>query len=187
MFLAGQEVKNPLASKFASAFWPFDPGIISYYYKKSCFSNIIRVCWWYLTPYIKKREIPMYLPLSSKYTFLRWHYPNQVYGSKFWTSSQPVKQAPRFIYKIQYSSVGKKCQYQYKNIFGHILESHIPESDAGVTDKLYINCILQECFREAVICFCNAEYGKMHKKNRAYSKKSCERAEIAENPLTNAL
>ena len=26
------------------------------------------------------------------------------------------------------------------------------------------NCILQECFREAVICFCNAEYGKMHKK-----------------------
>lgn len=27
-----------------------------------------------------------------------------------------------------------------------------------------INCILQECFREAVICFCNAEYGKMHKK-----------------------
>ena len=114
MFLAGQEVKNPLASKLASAFWPFDPGIISYYYKKSCFSNIIRVCWWYLTPYIKKREIPMYLPLSSKYTFLRWHYPNQVYGSKFWTSSQPVKQAPRFIYKIQYSSVEEKCQYQYK-------------------------------------------------------------------------
>ena len=56
MFLAGQEVKNPLASKLASAFWPFDPGIISYYYKKSCFSNIIRVCWWYLTPYIKKER-----------------------------------------------------------------------------------------------------------------------------------
>ena len=26
------------------------------------------------------------------------------------------------------------------------------------------NCILQKCFCEAVICFCNAEYGKMHKK-----------------------
>ena len=26
------------------------------------------------------------------------------------------------------------------------------------------NCILQECFRETAICFCNAEYGKMHKK-----------------------
>ena len=33
------------------------------------------------------------------------------------------------------------------------------------------NCILQECFREAVICFCNAEYGKMHKKQR---KKVCK-------------
>ena len=63
-------------------------------------------------------------------------------GSKLKTSSQPVKQAPRFIYKIQYSSVGKKCQYQYKNIFGHILESHILESDAGVTDKLYITGML---------------------------------------------
>ena len=62
--------------------------------------------------------------------------------SKSGISSQPVKQAPRFIYKIQYSSVGKKCQYQYKNISGHILESHILESDVGVTDKLYITGML---------------------------------------------
>ena len=33
------------------------------------------------------------------------------------------------------------------------------------------NCILQECFREAVICFCNAEYGKMHKKTEHTLKK----------------
>ena len=33
-------------------------------------------------------------------------------------------------------------QYQYKNISGHILESHILESDAGVTDKLYITGML---------------------------------------------
>ena len=183
MFLADQEVKNPLASKLASAFWPFDPGIISYYYKKSCFSNIIRVCWWYLTPYIKKREIPMYLPLSSKYTFLRWHYPNQVYGSKFWTSSQPVKQAPRFIYKIQYSSVEEKCQYQYKNISGHILESHILESDAGVTDKLYIT----EMLLRSGHMFLQRGVWKNAQKNRAYSKKSCERAEIARSPLTKGL
>ena len=26
----------------------------------------------------------------SYITFLRWHYPNQVYGSKFSTSSQPI-------------------------------------------------------------------------------------------------
>ena len=34
------------------------------------------------------------------------------------------------------------------------------------------NCILQECFREAVICFCNAEYGKMHKKTEHTLKNS---------------
>ena len=32
MLLAGQEVKNPLASKLASAFRPFDPGIIILFY-----------------------------------------------------------------------------------------------------------------------------------------------------------
>ena len=26
------------------------------------------------------------------------------------------------------------------------------------------SCILQECFYRTVICFCNAEHGKMHKK-----------------------
>ena len=31
MFLAGPKVKNPLASKLASDFRPFDPGIILYY------------------------------------------------------------------------------------------------------------------------------------------------------------
>ena len=35
MFLAGQEVKNPLASKLASAVGPFDPGIKSLYYYKN--------------------------------------------------------------------------------------------------------------------------------------------------------
>ena len=102
----------------------------------------------------------MYLPLSSKYTFLRWHYPNQVYGSKFSTSSQPVKQAPRFIYKIQYSSVGKNVNINIK-IYPVIFWSLIFWSQMQVSRT---NCILQECFREAVICFCNAEYGKMHKK-----------------------
>ena len=42
MFLADQEVKNPLASNLASAFLPFDPGIKSLYYYKnitiSCYS-----------------------------------------------------------------------------------------------------------------------------------------------------
>ena len=32
MFFAGQEVKNPLASKLASAFRPFDPGIFQLVY-----------------------------------------------------------------------------------------------------------------------------------------------------------
>ena len=118
----------------------------------------------------------MYLPLSSKYTFLRWHYPNQVYGSKFRTSSQPVKQAPLFIYKIQYSSDEKKCQYEKGLAF--YLKGNISE----------ISCKIKEhCFYRTVICFCNTEHGKMHKKNRVYSKKSCERAEIAQSPLTNEL
>ena len=37
MFLAGPKVKKPLASKLASVFRPFDPGIkhILYYYTKN--------------------------------------------------------------------------------------------------------------------------------------------------------
>ena len=95
----------------------------------------------------------MYLPLSSKYTFLRWHYPNQVYGSKFRTSSQPVKQAPLFIYKVQYSSDEKKCQYEKGLAF------YLKGNISGISCK-----IKEHCFYRAVICFCNAEYGKMHKK-----------------------
>ena len=32
MFLAGPKVKNPLASKLASDFRPFDPGVINIFY-----------------------------------------------------------------------------------------------------------------------------------------------------------
>ena len=34
--------------------------------------------------------------------FLRWHYPNQVYGSKVLPSSQPVTQAPRCLFSCNF-------------------------------------------------------------------------------------
>ena len=83
----------------------------------------------------------------------------------------------------EYSSVEEKCQYQYKNISGHILESHILESDAGVTDKLYIIGMLSRSGH----MFLQRGVWKNAQKNRAYSKKSCERAEIARSPLTKGL
>ncbi len=47
--------------------------------------------------------------------FLRWHYPNQVPGSKFTTSSQPVYKLPCFLlfqYKLLFSSCQEKiCAY----------------------------------------------------------------------------
>ena len=43
--------------------------------------------------------------IKSMVVSLRWHYPNQVYGSKVTPSSQPVTQAPpRFNYQFYYTS-----------------------------------------------------------------------------------
>ena len=45
----------------------------------------------------RKPETPeMVSPEEYKLLSLRWHYPNQVQGSKVTPSSQPVLQAPRF-------------------------------------------------------------------------------------------
>ena len=57
------------------------------------------------------------------------------------------------------------------------------ESDAGVTDKLYIIGMLSRSGH----MFLQRGVWKNAQKNRAYSKKSCERAEIARSPLTKGL
>ena len=46
-------------------------------------------------PYMKTRETSDLEVSRDGRKSLRWHYPNQVYGSKVVPSSQPVIQAPR--------------------------------------------------------------------------------------------
>ena len=60
-------------------------------------NNVIAVAGVAVLPEKKKPETPeMASPEKYRFLSLRWHYPNQVQGSKVIPSSQPVPQAPRF-------------------------------------------------------------------------------------------
>ena len=66
IFLTGQEVKNPLASKPASAFWPFDLGIIIFFIHFHI-SLYVECFTWNIPSFIKNAEINV-----SRETFSRF-------------------------------------------------------------------------------------------------------------------
>ena len=66
MFLTGQKVKSPLASKLASAFWPFDLGIIIFFIHIHI-SLYVECFTWNIPSFIKNAEINV-----SRETFSRF-------------------------------------------------------------------------------------------------------------------
>ena len=84
-------------------------------------------------------------PVISSYTSLRWHYPNQVYGSKFCTSSQPGSQAPRLFTFLSINNDRKNVNEKAGIIDAEntkLLEKYHLEYEEGTPDNWDYGCVL---------------------------------------------